>query len=330
MGLMQVHMLPLALKKLLPFYAARWRGRYRAMIDEIKARIGGLEFGQDSDVPWLQERQSGIRIFGFWTELENAEVYDLLHGALPRELPKTHFRLMKDYLTRYVYPHMRPDLKPTGYKVEELWGFHGQHKDAIADQPDQRDRERLSAAFRPRSDDIIIDGGAFLGIGDLRMARDLPAGRIVAIEANRSCYELLCRNRDYNKISNLTAQNRGLWSGRGTLDLEVSYAQANSLVAEVHTGERRQPVETISIDALVEELNLPRVTMLSLTLNGAEVETLDGAQKTLSEMRPRIRLAGWYSRDGVPIWKITKEKLERHRYDVFVGPRGNVMALPQP
>jgi FkbM family methyltransferase len=322
-------MLPFALKKRLPFYKARWRARYRAMLDEIGKRAGNLEFGQNGDVPWLQERDSGVRIFGFWTEPKNIEVYELLEDELPREMPVTHFRLVKDYLNRYVYPHMRPDLKPDGYSVDQMWGFHGQHKDAIDDQQDPQSRARLTAAFRPKPDDVVIDGGAFLGIGDLRMSRDLTAGRIVAIEANRACYELLCRNRDYNKITNLTAQNRALWSGRGTLELDVGYAQANTLVADVAEGDRKQSVETINIDALVEELALPHVSMISLTLNGAEVETLDGAQTTLDRHRPRIRLAGWYTRDSVPIWKIAKEKLERHDYDVFVGQRGNVMALPR-
>jgi FkbM family methyltransferase len=320
-------MLPFAIKKRLPFYKARWRHRYRAMIDEIAARIGGLEFGQDGNVPWLQERNSGIRIFGFWTEPKNMEVYELLCGSLPREMPPSHFRLVKDYLNRYVYPHMRPDLKPLGYSVNQMWGFHGQHKDAVADQADGHVRERLTAAFRPRPDDIIIDGGAFLGMGDVRMSRDLTAGRIVAIEANRTCYELLCRNRDYNNLPNLTVQNRALWNARGVLDLEVGYAQANTLVPEIAIGESKQPVETINIDGLVDELGISRVSMLSLTLNGAEVEALEGAEKTLDRLRPRIRLAGWYIRGGAPIWKITKEKLERHNYEVFVGPRGNVMAL---
>ena len=322
-------MLPLALKKILPFYKARWRRRYRAMIDDIAARIPNLEFGRDGEVPWLQERASGVRIYGFLTEPKNAEVYDLLRGSLPRELPETHFRLMKDYLNRYVYPHMRPDLKPSGYTADEMWGYHGQHKDGIVDQPNATDRQRLIAAFQPRPDDVIIDGGAFLGIGDLRMSRDLRQGRIVAIEANRVCYELLRRNCEYNNVTNVTAQHRALWKERGTLDLEVGFAQANSLVSEVAKGEKKQQVETVSVDGLVEELNLPRVTMLSLTLNGAEVEALEGAQKTLKELRPRIRLAGWYSRNGVPIWKITKGQLERHGYDVFVGPRGNVMGLPR-
>ena len=321
-------MLPLAIKKLLPFYKARWRGRYRAMIEDIAARIGNLEFGREGDGPWLQERDSGVRIYGFWTEPKNAEVYDLLRDSLPRDLPETHFRLMKDYLNRYIYPHMRPDLKPSGYSANQMWGYHGQHKDGIADQPNGIARERLIAAFQPRPDDVIIDGGAFLGIGDLRMSRDLTQGRIIAIEANQDCYALLRKNCDYNKAANVTAQNRALWNTRGTLDLEVGFAQANTLVNEVATGERKQLVETINIDALVEELDLRRLTMLSLTLNGAEVEALEGAQKTLRELRPRIRLAGWYSRNGVPIWKITKGQLEQHGYDVFVGPRGNVMALP--
>jgi len=319
-----------SLKKRLPFYTARWRRRYRAMIDEIAARIGKLTFGRDGDVPWIEERDSGVRIFGFWTEPKNHEVYDLLRDAWPRALPESHFRLMKDYLTRYVYPHMRPDLRPVGYSVDQMWGFHGQHKDTIGDQPNVSDRERLTAAFQPRADDVIVDGGAFVGMGDLRMSRDLTAGRIVAIEASRGCYDLLCRNISYNKIDNVLAFNRALWHSRGTLDLEVGFAQANTLVAEVAKGERRQAIETVSIDDLVDELGLARVTMLSLTLNGAEVETLDGAGKTLTHMRPRIRLAGWYTRSGIPIWKITKEKLERHGYEVFVGPRGNVMALPRP
>lgn len=322
-------MLPLSVKKLLPFYTTRWRGRYRAMIDEIEKRIDNLKFGQDGDTPWLEERDSGVRIFGFWTEPKNKDVFDLLRRAWPKELPESHFRLVKDYLNRYLYPHMRPDLKPLGYTSNQMWGFHGQHKDGIVDLPDTSIHARLLAAFQPKINDVIIDGGAFLGIGDLRMARDNPDCRIVAIEANRSCYDLLQRNLKYNSITNVTAFNRALWHSRGTLELEVGFAQANTLVSEVAKGERKQVVETVSVDELVEELKLPHVTMLSLTLNGAEVETLDGATKVLDTMRPRVRLAGWYTRAGVPIWKITKEKLDRHGYEVFVGRRGNVMALPK-
>jgi hypothetical protein len=61
----------------------------------------------------------------------------------------------------------------------------------------------------------------------------------------------------------------------------------------------------------------------------AEVEALGGAKNSLSNLRPRIRLAGWYSRSGRKISEITKEILEQYDYYVFIGKRGNVMAIPR-
>ncbi len=161
------------------------------------------------------------------------------------------------------------------------------------------------------------------------MARDAADGRIIAVEANKDCHALLSRNLAHNGINTVTARHNGVWKEAGMLNLETGYAQANSLVEEVHKGERQQIVETISIDGIVAAENLDRVSMLSLTLNGAEVEAIEGAVDTLTRLRPRIRLAGWYSRGGEKIGQITKRQLEAYDYDVFVGPRGNTMALPR-
>ena len=321
--------LPFALKRWVPGYAARWRRRYAAMLDEIHRCAPRLQFGQDGATPWLEDSDAGIRLHGFLTEPKNVEVYEMLEHELPTSLPKTHFRLVKDYINRYVYPHMRPDLKPAGYAAERLWGFHAQHKDAIEDYPDASARDLLREAFRPSAGEVIIDGGAFLGFGEIRLAPDIRGGRIIAIEANPDCHALLVRNLTHNRVDGVTALHAAVWEREGELELETGYAQANSLVEEVHRGERRVPVATITVDGIIRRYGLTRLDMLSLTLNGAEVEALRAASYTLDTLRPRIRLAGWYRRGGVPIWQITKEALERHRYRVFVGSRGNVMALPR-
>ena len=107
------------------------------------------------------------------------------------------------------------------------------------------------------------------------------------------------------------------------------YAQSNSLVSEVVCGTYTEKVRTITIDQIAEEYNLDKLNMLSLTLNGAEVEGLNAAKETLSNFRPRIRLAGWYSRDGRTIAEITKNILEQYDYRVFIGKRNNVMAVPR-
>lgn len=320
--------IPIELKILAPGYRARWRRRYACMLSELAHWVPRTQFGGDSNGPWI-EIEDGPRIHGFATEPANLDVFRLLRRDLPAALPAGHFRLMKDVLNRYAYPHMRPDLKPEGFPVEEMFGFHGQHKDAIADLPDPAVRARLFDAFRPKPDDVIVDCGCFVGMGELRVAPDLTAGRIYAVEANATCFALLKRNMEFNGVSNVTPIHRAMWNEETELELETDFAQGNTLVKEVYKGGRREKVKTITLDGLVREHGIEKLDFLSLTLNGAEVETIEAAAETLAGLRPRIRLAGWYSRGGRKIWQITRERLEAHGYDVFVGPRGNVMALPR-
>lgn len=315
------------LKSFLPGYRARWRHRYAVLLAELAALDARVRYGADGAVPWI-ELEGGPRLHGFATEPENRDIHELLRRHMPARMPATHFRLMKDCVTRFLYPHMRPDLKPDTRDAEALFGFHGQHKDAIADLDDAAARAALMAAFAPKAGECIVDCGAFLGFGDLRLAPDVAPGRIVAIEANRGCFELLQRNLAHNKATNVTALHNAVWSGEGELELESTYAQGNSLLAEVQEGTRKEKVRTISVDMAVAAHGLSRVDMLSLTLNGAEPEALDGAARTLRELRPRVRLAGWYTRGGEKIWSLAKPRLEAHGYRVFVGRRSNVMALP--
>ena len=319
--------LPIRLKALFPGYRTGWRARYGAMLAELSALDRRASYGMDGGAPWI-ELADGPRLHGFATEPDNADIFWLLRAAMPARLPMSHFRLAKDVITRFVYPHMRPDLKPQGHAPEALFGFHGQHKDAIADLDDAPARAVLMAAFAPKPGECVVDCGAFLGFGDLRLAPDIVPGRIVAIEANRACHELLARNIAHNRAANVTALHHATWDREMEIELESTYAQGNSLIEEVQKGTRKEKVKTITVDLAVERQGLARVDLLSLTLNGAEPETLDGAARTLREFRPRIRLAGWYVREGRKIWEHVKPRLEAHNYRVFIGRRGNVMALP--
>jgi FkbM family methyltransferase len=320
--------IPLPIKELVPGYRAKWRARYACFLSEIAKLAPRLTYGEDQGTPWV-EIEGGPRLLGYRTEPANKEVHYLLRSDLPGDIPLSHFRLVKDCLNRYLYPHMRPDLKPEGFAAEAMFGFHGQHKDAIADISDAALRDKLNSSFKPGPDDIILDCGAFLGFGDLRLADDISEGHVYAIEADKDCFALLQRNIAANKVGNITALHRAIWNEETELKLESAFAQANSLVSEVQKGNYTQNVTTITVDGAVAHFGLEKLDMLSLTLNGAEVEALDGAKHTLRDLRPRIRLAGWYSRQDRKISSITKEMLEPFGYQVIVGARGNVMALPE-
>lgn len=307
----------------------RLRRRHATLVDELRHLASVARFGHDDGgTPWIAVEEAGVKLYGFATAGDQRDRFDLLRPVLPPEISEPYFRLATDWVTRWVYPHMRPDLKPPGDAVP--LGFHGQHKDTIHDLPDADARGRLLIAFRPREGEVIIDGGSFLGFGALRWAMAHAPGRILAVEASSACHALLQRNVAENGMAGVVVPlHRGLWKGPGEIDLATGQAQANSLIGDVVTSGTHETVQTASIDALVGEHDLKRVDFISLTLNGAEVEAIEGAAETLTRFRPRLRLAGWYRRDGRPVADLAAERLVPLGYEVFIGPRGNVLALPQ-
>ncbi len=319
----------LRLKVLIPGYRSKWRRHFRLMIEHLEQVATDLDFGEDQNVPWIEIVKTGYRFFGFWSGQKEFIELHLIGKALPEYISKRYYRLVKDYITRFLYPHMRPDLTPAGINLSNCGGFHGQHKEPLSSYQGAAAKD-IEKYFRMKPDDVIINGGSYLGFGDLSQAEYLPLGHIFSIEADKDCYRLLKRNIEFNKIENVTPIHNALWNEETMLDLEVSSAQAkaNTLLPEVFKGEKKQKVRTKTIDSFIEENGITKLDMVSLTLNGAEVETLQGSEKTLSEFKPRIRLAGWYRRDGIPIWKLAKDALEDKGYRVFVTPRGNVLAIP--
>lgn len=297
------------------------------MLREIEAIAPRLSFGVDDD-PWIL-LENGPRLYGYFTEPKNEEAFYILKPYLPPNLPRSHFRLVKDCINRYIYPHMRPDLRPSCNGVEEMFGFHGQHKDTIDDTKDTERRNILSAAFVLRPDDVILDCGAFLGFGDLRVAHDTHQGHIYAIEADADCHRLLQRNISENQASNISSVHRAVWNCETELELESDFAQANTLLPDVHRGRYTQKTPTITVDGAVALFGIERLDFLSLTLNGAEIEALQGARNTLKLLQPRIRIAGWYKRGERSVAEHCESILEDAGYSVYLGHRSGVLAIPR-
>lgn len=320
------------MKCLLPGYRARWRAGASVLLREMAALCQDARFGWEGDDPTVT-LADGTSIAGMVSTRKDLELRYLLGDAVPAGIDAAHFRLARDLVTRYRYPHLRPDLSPrdaTESVHGTLVGFHGQHKDTIQDIADSARRALYREAFTPKPNDVILDCGAFLGLGELSLAPALTEGHVVALEANPDCHRLLARNIQTNQISNVRVRHGAIWRDHGgVMDLATGEAQANTLLPALYDGGGRVTVETASVDGLIEEMALDRLTMLSLTVNGAEIEALHGAARCLTDSRPRIRLAGWYEREGRPIAAHCAEILESLDYDVHIGPRLGVLAIPK-
>lgn len=303
---------------------------HKVLIKHVIAYKDFFRYFQDEDGTKyaILKRKDGRELFYCYVGNDGSSEYVARILAKKCGIETNEYLFLKDYITRYVYPHMLPTYSPEG-SIRSLYGFHGQHKDSIAHVQDIYLKNKLYEIFSPLPDDIIIDCGAYVGYGELRMSPYLSSGTIISIEASPQCFKLLKRNVEKNSLANVIPVNKAIWKQNGKLNFRIGSRQQNSLIAEI-TGKNNstdEQVDSISIDSLSSTYSLRKVDFVSLTLNGGEPEALMGMKNTLTTFGPRLRIAGWYKRKGIPIWRICKDFLKDYGYKTIVGQRGNVFAV---
>ena len=143
--------------------------------------------------------------------------------------------------------------------------------------------------FLVRPGDIVIDGGAHVGVFTHK-ALSLGAAKVIAVEPNPTNLECFRRNFEQEMASGrVLLVPMGLWSSETTRPLFSGVSTAlDSLVGTFGLGSVEIPVTTI--DRLVEKLDLPRVDYIKMDIQGAERQALQGGLKTLRQFRPRLML----------------------------------------
>jgi FkbM family methyltransferase len=143
--------------------------------------------------------------------------------------------------------------------------------------------------FNPSEGDIVVDIGAYLGRYTLTSSRRVGEyGKVIAIEADPSHYEMLNKNIKLNKMSNVIAINCMV----GSKDTHIKYQEL--LGRDIHESEINQfgtnKIHINSLDnLLIKERGINRVNWIKIDVEGAELEVLKGAHNILTNSK-RIKL----------------------------------------
>lgn len=149
--------------------------------------------------------------------------------------------------------------------------------------------QELVMKWVPKDGDTFIDVGA----NDGEWCGLLQEGykNIIAIEPHPgACLVLSKLLKEGSLIAQLAAYNE---SGK-TLTLNLFKESVWSTLDEVGTRfDGKEPdstvrVKTITIDDLVAKATLDHIDLIKVDVEGAEVEVLEGAKKTLEEHKPPI------------------------------------------
>ena len=325
------------LQSFFPHYRAKWRAQTEVLNHWLAATQDEFQFSSDGVVP-VAKNDRGLTLYGFKNAARDKRLLVKSKFDLSAK-DNMYFRLMLDIVTRYYFPHLQPNLCPMnieGADINQSYmeGFHGQHREALAFLVSSGTRPGFAETFFVQPSDVIIDVGAFIGFGALATSKLNYRGKTISVEADASCFSLLCQNVTANSSDVIVPVNAAIWNESGIkMNLASGGTQANSLISDVVKdvvhNHKEQSVFTKTIDDIVTEHDLKSVDMISLTINGAEPNALKGALDTIKKHRPRLRFAGWYVRDGKSVASVCKPLLEELGYHVQISQNNGVMACAE-
>lgn len=142
--------------------------------------------------------------------------------------------------------------------------------------------------------DVVVDAGAFPGDYALFAAAKVgPSGHIYALEPDPGNREVLLSNIRKSGHQNITVIPKGLWHQSNTLQLNTA-----GLASSVKDTAGSQTIEVDTLDALVAALDLQKLDVLKMDIEGAELEALQGAACTLKKFRPYTCVASYHIVNG--------------------------------
>lgn len=146
--------------------------------------------------------------------------------------------------------------------------------------PDSPAREEFFWSYEPRPGDVVLDVGAGLGAEALLCSRLVgPSGRVLAIEANPTMFACLERSVALNRLTNVDCLEVAIMDREGEVTItDDSGLVANRILADGGDGVR---VPATTLQAVMREHGIDRLSLLKMNIEGAEGPALDAAGEVL-------------------------------------------------
>jgi FkbM family methyltransferase len=141
--------------------------------------------------------------------------------------------------------------------------------------------------YRPTPRDVVLDVGAHIGTFALLSGKQVPHGRVIAIEASRETYNYLVANVALNKLDNVTPLHLALTDKRGSIRLHHDRKNWGHSVMKP-LSRRGEEVATASLANVLEDHGVARVDFAKFNCEGAEFPILLMASTATLEQIERM------------------------------------------
>jgi FkbM family methyltransferase len=155
-----------------------------------------------------------------------------------------------------------------------------------------RHEDDIIERFLPKQGDIVVDIGAHMGRYTIISSKRVGAnGKVVAIEAHPSNFEMLKSNIKLNQLTNVIPLNYAAYSKETKINLylpevESGYTIYNTIMSNrARTEDKFVEVSANTLDYLLQLNEITDVNWVKIDVEGAEFEVLKGASNVLSKSK---------------------------------------------
>jgi FkbM family methyltransferase len=176
--------------------------------------------------------------------------------------------------------------------------------------------------FTPKQGDIVIDIGANIGLYTIISSKRVGAnGKVVAIEADPSNFEMLNSNIKLNQLTNVIPVNYAAYSKETKIKLylpgeELGHTTYNTVMSDTAKNEDKfVEVSANTLDYLLQLKGITDVNWVKIDVEGAEFEVLKGATNVLSKSKDIALLIEVHNvSDGVTFYRPIVEFLSLYNF----------------
>ena len=180
-------------------------------------------------------------------------------------------------------------------------------------------RSAYDGFYRFKKGNVVVDAGARIGTFAAKISAAVgDEGRIIAIEPEPHNYACLLKNIEANRMRNVFAVPKMLWSRAGRLDLHLSgNSAAHSAYCEGFYGSTGESirVEADTLDGILKGLGIESADFIKMDIEGSEIEALKGMSSAL-KTAAQLAIAAYHPVEGKMAHTVIIPQLEQLGFQI--------------
>jgi FkbM family methyltransferase len=137
--------------------------------------------------------------------------------------------------------------------------------------------------------DVVLDLGAYCGATVWSFAKVVGVnGRVYGFEPDPVNYEVLRKNVEYHKLSNVVTINKGVWSASGSLLFQGEGNMGSGISIVQSRAVNQYAIQVVTLNDFCAEYNITRIDYIKMDIEGAEVEVLKASGDVIGKYKPRL------------------------------------------